>query len=241
MIRDARARPWWTLCALFGLATIGFAVWFTRTVPLSGCSGPPSPGVTALLAYQLARAPAEIEAVFGPEGDPCRAGMVAALDRANTVDLFGFIPTYGLFLAAFLLASMRDGGGRAARVGLILLVAGLGLDALETAMQLRITRQLPGSDASLMALAIGSRGKFSVLAFVSLCAGLAMIARGGLLGRAAGIGCIVGAGLTVVGLADGRAAAMLPRGTALAWTLMFVYAVVEAIRPSGSRPNARPR
>jgi len=39
--------------------------------------------VTALLAFQMARPPADMEAVFGREGDPCRPGMVAALDRKS--------------------------------------------------------------------------------------------------------------------------------------------------------------
>ena len=87
----AGARPLWTLAALFGLGTFAFGVWFTRNVPTTSCTGLLPPGVTALGAYQMARTPAEIEAVFGPAGDPCRASMVAALDRANTVDLFGCI------------------------------------------------------------------------------------------------------------------------------------------------------
>jgi hypothetical protein len=177
--------------------------------------------------------------VFGAADDPCRAGMVAALDRANTIDLFGFIPVYGLFLAAFLLAAMRTGGGRAAGAGLFFLVAGLAFDTFETAIQLRITGALPGSDANLMALVVGSRGKFSLLALVSLFAGLAMLTRGGLLGRLAGLGCIVSAGLTFAGLAAPSAASMLPGGIALAWTLMLVYAVVEAIRPTRSGRHAR--
>jgi hypothetical protein len=222
------------LCALAGLATIGFVVWFTRTVPVIGCSGPLPPGVTSLQAYQLARTPADIEVVFGRDGDSCRPGMIAALDRADTVDLFGFIPTYGLFLAAFLLAALRDGAGQVARLGLLFLVVGLGFDVIETATQLYITKALPGSATSLLVLTIASRGKFAALGVVSLCAGLAMFARGGLLRRIAGVGCIVGVALTAAGLAGGSRAALLPRGGALAWTLMFVYAVVEALRPAGS-------
>ncbi len=225
MTPDRRPRAWWLLAVLFGLATIGFAVWFTGVVPSTGCALPPRAGVSALLAYQMARTPADVEAVFGAPGDACRAGMVAALDRANKVDLVGFIVTYGLFLAAFLLALARDGGGRAARVGLFLLVAGMGFDAYETATQLRISRELPGSDASLLALAIGSAGKYTMLALVSLFAGVAMLARGGTAGRIAAVGCIAGALLSLVGLADSRAIALLPLGTALAWTIMFVYAI----------------
>lgn len=233
-----RARPWWILCALLGLATIGFGFWFSGAIPETGCLIPARPGVTSLLSYQMARTPAEIEAVFGRDGDPCRPGMVAAMDRANTVDLAGFIATYGGFLATFFVAMIRSGGGRPARVGLFMLVAGLGLDVLETAMQLRITRALPGSQASLTALAIGSNGKFTLLAIVCLLAGLAMIVRGGIVGRIAGVGCIAGGAIALVGLVDPNARALLTTGNGLAWTLMFLYAVVAALRPRRSDVRA---
>jgi hypothetical protein len=48
------------------------------------------------------------------------------------------------------------------------------------------------------------------------------------------IACIVGAGISLAGLAGGSAAAMLPRGGALAWIAMFVVAVIEALRPARS-------
>jgi hypothetical protein len=233
------ARPWWMLCVLLGLATIGFGVWFTGAVPETGCTIPPRPGVTALLLYQMARTPAEIEGVFGRAGDPCRPAMVAALDRVNTVDLVGFIATYGAFLATFLFAMVRSGGGRPARVGLFLLVGGLALDVLETAAQLRITRELPGSQASLTALAIGSAGKFTLLALVCLFAGLAMMVRGGIVGWIAGAGCIIGGVLAIVGLVDPGARGLLPAGNGLAWLLMFLYAVVAALRPSRASERGR--
>jgi hypothetical protein len=110
-----------------------------------------------------------------------------------------------------------------------MLVAGLGLDALETATQLRITRELPGTSSTLTLLAIGSAGKFAVLSVVSLCAGAALIARRGIASRIAGAGCVIGAALAVVGLADSRAVAVLPLGTALAWTIMWLYAVAAAM------------
>jgi hypothetical protein len=230
MSAHTRGRPWWILCALLGLATMGFVVWFSGAIPETGCLIPPRPGVSALLSYQMARTPAEIEAVFGREDDPCRPGMVAAMDRANTVDLAGFIAIYGGFLATFFIAMIRSGGGRPARVGLFMLVAGVAFDVLETAIQLRITHQLPGSEANLTALAIGSAGKFTMLAIVCILAGLAMLMRGGIVGRLAGLGCILGGVLALYGLADPNARALLTTGNALAWTILLLYAIAAALR-----------
>lgn len=226
----AGAHPLWALATLFGLATLGFVVWFTRNVPTASCTGALPPGVTALGAYQMARTPADIEAVFGPPGDPCRATMVAALDRANTADLFGFIATYGGFLAFVLLALARAGGGSVTHMGLVALAAGLGFDVLETATQLRLTHELPGSAAALTALAIGSVGKFAALAIATLCAGLGMIARDGVASRIAGLLCMAGAALGAVGLAYESARGLLGLGNGVAWLVMLVYAFIAAIR-----------
>jgi hypothetical protein len=228
------ARSLWLLAVLFGLGTFGLAVWFTRSVPTASCTGPLPPGVTALGAYQMARTPMDVEAVFGPASDPCRASMVAALDRADTVDLFGFIPTYGAFLAFFLLAMVRAGGGPAARVGLVALAVGVAFDVLETVTQLRLTRDLPGSGAALTALAVGSRGKFAALALAAMCAGLAMVARGGIAGRIAGVVCTIGAALGVVALVDPSARGLLTLGNAVAWLVILVYVIVAAM----ARDNA---
>src|SRR5262249_53357130 len=136
-------RSLWALTVVLAFATMFLGSWFSRLLPATCCSMPPQRGVTALLAFQMARTPDDMEAVFGREGDPCRPGMVAALDRANTVDLYGFIWTYGAFLLCFLLAIARGGGGAAAYLGIVALVAGLGLDVLETAPPLPLTPPLP--------------------------------------------------------------------------------------------------
>ena len=164
--------------------------------------------------------------------------MVAALDRANTVDLYGFIWTYGAFLLCFLLAIGRGGGGPAARLGIVALVAGLGLDVLETATQLRLTGELPGTASALQALAIGSTGKYIALSLVTLFAGVAMVVRGGICGRLAGIACIAGSGAAFVGLLQPSHRALLTSGTAIAWVVMLVYAAVSLLRPGRGRRDA---
>ena len=231
-------RSLWALTVVFAVATMVLGGWFTRVVPSTGCAMPPQPGVTALLAFQMARTPADMEAVFGREGDPCRPGMGAALDRANTVDLYVFIWTYGAFLLCFLLAIGRGGGGPAARLGIVALVAGLGLDVLETATQLRLTGELPGTPSALQALAIGSTGKYIALFLVTLCAGIAMVTRGGICGTLAGIACIAASVASFVGLLQPSHRGLLTTGTAVGWVVMLVYAVVSLLRPGRGRRDA---
>jgi hypothetical protein len=226
-----RARLLWVLSGVFGAGVMAFVVWFGGAIPTETCTGPLPPGFSALLAYQLARSPADIEAVFGPVGDPCRAAMIVAMDRANTVDLVGFIATYGAFLAFFFVALLRSGAGAAARVGLVAVAAAIAFDILETATQLYITGGLPGSAASLTLLALGSTGKFLALALVCACAGLAMIAHGRMPGRLAGAACLAGGLLVVLGLASSSSRTLLSAGNALAWIVMLLYATASAARP----------
>jgi hypothetical protein len=126
MTKDRSRRLW----MLFGGGVIAFAVWFGGVIPATTCSGARPAGGSALLAYQLSRTPADIEAVFGGAGDPCRAAMIAAMDRANAVDLAGFIATYGAFLAFFFLALGQMGA--VARAGLAAVGTALACDVLET-------------------------------------------------------------------------------------------------------------
>ena len=230
-----RTRQAWILCVVFGAGMLALLVWFAAVIPRQTCSGGQPKGTSALLAYQLSRTTADIEIVFGPEGDPCRAAMIAALDLANKVDLIAFIAIYSGFFAFFFLALMQSGDPGLARVGLVAVVFTLLGDVLETSAQLYITSSLPGSASSLVLLAIGSTGKFLGLAVVGVCAGAAMLGRGGVLGRLAGAACLAGALLLVVGLNYSPADRALPAGSALISLVIFLYAVQAAVRRAEPR------
>jgi hypothetical protein len=103
-----RSRLFWRLCVLCGAGVIAFAVWFGGVIPTRTCSGPLPAGVSALLVYQLSRTPADIEGVFGRAGDPCRAAMIAAMDRANMV-----VP--GVFLSRAVASRRRSRGTHRSR------------------------------------------------------------------------------------------------------------------------------
>jgi hypothetical protein len=150
--------------------------------------------------------------------------MVAAMDRANTVDLVGFIATYSAFLACFFLALLRAGGGVVTRVGLAAVVAAFVFDVLETSTQLHITAALPGSTVALTLLAIGSRGKYLAVAVTSICAGIAMIARGKIVAGLAGTACLAGGLMVVAGLVHAPIRAAVSAGGAIAWLVILLYA-----------------
>jgi len=232
MVRQA-----WILCVVFGAGVLSLLAWFTAVIPSQTCGGPQVKGTSAFLAYQLSRTAADIEGVFGQEGNPCRAAMIAALDLASKVDLILFIAAYSGFFTFFFVALMRSGFPGLARVGVIAVVVTLLSNVLETSMQLYITSSLPGPLWSLVLLTIGSTGKFMGFAAVGVCAGAAMLARGGIFGRVAGAACLAGGLMVVVGLSlSGR---VLTAGSTLILLVIFLYAVQAAVR-SASEPRLAP-
>jgi len=226
----SRMRRAWLLCVVFGVAVAAVFAWFAAVIPTQTCTGRQPRGTSAFLAYQLARTTADVEAIFGPEGDPCRAAMVASLNLANTMDLVAFIAIYSGFAACFFLALKRSGSEGIARIGFVAVVFTLVCDVLETSMQLYITSSLPGSVTSLVFLTIGNTGKLLGLGIVGVCAGAAMLARGGLLGRLTGAACFVGALMVVIGLNYFPAQPGISVGTTLLWLAMWLYAAMAAVR-----------
>ena len=227
------ARLFWILCFVFGVGVMGLAAWFAGITPSQACRGQLAPGTSPFLAFQLARTIDDIEAVFGRAGDPCRTGMVAALDLANKVDLIAFIGMYSGFLACFFLALRRPGFGLAG-VGLVATAVACLSDVLETSTQLYITSYLPGPVTSLVFLAIGSTGKFLGIAVAAVCAGAAMLVRGGILGRLAGAACVAGGLMVTLGLNYAPARPALRAGIVIAWLVMSLYAAVAAMRRAPS-------
>src|SRR5215469_11712472 len=116
------------------------------------------------------------------------------------------------------------------QIGFVAVVFTLLCDVLETSMQLYITSSLPGTVTSLVFLTIGNTGKLLGLAIVGVCAGAAMLARRGLLGRLTGAACFLAALMVVVGLNYFPAQPGISVGTTLLWLAMWLYAAVAAAR-----------
>lgn len=134
-------RTWPLLTLIFGLATLGVFVALGS-----------QPDVTAIYertqvsaavsAFQRAESLSDIAYVFG---SPVDDRVVVAQNAINTLDLYGFIPAYALFLsaAAIMLGGLRNRWTQAAIVfGLL----GAAFDAVETWQQLRLTADMDNAD-----------------------------------------------------------------------------------------------
>lgn len=137
-------RTWPLLTLIFGLATLGVFVALGS-----------QPDVTAIYertqvsaavsAFQRAETLSDIAYVFG---SPVDDRVVAAQNAINTLDLYGFIPAYALFLtaAAIMLGGLRNSWTQAA---ILFGLLGAAFDAVETWQQLRLTADIENADAYL--------------------------------------------------------------------------------------------
>ena len=130
---------------MFGFATLALLLAFSF-LPEVRQAYPDGDFPAAMSGFQRAVTPADLDRVFG---DPVIAQRVAALDAANTLDLYGFIPAYGLFLISA--AAMFAGGLRKPLgwLAVIPVLVSVSADVLETQKQLAMTANISQAGAML--------------------------------------------------------------------------------------------
>lgn len=213
----------WRWCLVAGVATALAGVGFGAIPGLVPCG--PSGGLHAILAFELARSPAELARLFGAE--PCRSALIAAQDRALLLDSLAFVPGYTIFLAAAAMA--LDGRWFARMAILAALFAGL-LDEVENALLHHLLATLPGSPAIITLLYWETRTKFVLLAGVGLVlAGLLTTNRR--LGAAMAIPIAIGAVFSLWFAATDMHAPQMMIGYAISWAALLLVAGIGALFP----------
>lgn len=136
---------------------------------MRACGGLPT-GYAPIIAFELARTPADLVALFGSDPSPCRETLLTTMRKATIGDYLAYMPAYGAFLiAAF--AAMRAERRRLANVGIALAIVALIGDALENACLLPILDHPVDDTAALAWLPWATNLKWvalGVLAIVSL-------------------------------------------------------------------------
>lgn len=138
------ARAWPLATLILGLATLGCFI-AMGAQPAVTAIYERTEIASAVSAFQRAETTADIEIVFGA---PTDARVIAAQDAINTVDLYGFIPAYGLFLcaAAIMLGGLRN---RWTIAAIVFALIGALADVVETAKQLALTADIANAGAHL--------------------------------------------------------------------------------------------
>lgn len=194
--------------------------------------GPSEPGLSAILAFEFVRSPADVAALFGAE--PCRSALIGAQRTGLLIDAVWFIPAYTAFLSLAALAS-----GVAWRRWLVsaLLVAGLS-DEIEGLLLWAILDRMPGTQGLIDVLWAAVHLKFALLALGTAGIGIALWRRNWLALPAIVVG---GAGAyALVRFLLGYVAATMG-GLSIGWFSLLAVSVICAIWPSAFAGSAGPR
>jgi hypothetical protein len=154
-------RSWAIAVAIAGVVTLATTIAF-RMLPEVSAAGS-CMAADAVVKFEFARTAADIDAIFGPPGGPCRAGVVTAMDATNTLDTRLYIPSYTAFVV---FAALFLSGGRLRLPVLAAAVAGVGAlaaDYVETFSLLAYTPDLTPTTAQLATSSSAAWIKFWLL------------------------------------------------------------------------------
>jgi hypothetical protein len=229
----ARARSWRKWQAV-GACVASVAIAVTVVSPRRMAELPAGMR-TPVVAFELARTPAEVERMFGAAGSPQRGEWRARMRLGVWLD-FALLLAYGVLLAGMAQELGASASPRRARAAAWLALAAAGFDALENRALLAILDALGGEyGAALAQLAWFTWAKWLALgAYFALLA--PALSRVGGVGRAAAVAGVVGAVSAVLALLlRGALAELMAVAIAAAITLL----VVATFLPMRSRGTDR--
>jgi hypothetical protein len=186
----------------------------------------PAGGAGAIIAFELARAPDTLAALFGSE--PCTSTLLAAQRSALWLDELGFIPAYTAFLALGGWA-LRDRRLALATVA-VFLIAGL-CDEIEGVTMFALMDPLPGAAWLFTPLFWAVRTKFALLGLGEILLAAALI-RGTWLGKIAAVPLALGGLASLWFLFTAAHDPMMMKAHSYAWMALLVSAIIAAIRPA---------
>lgn len=165
----------WRACLCWGLATLAVSQSLALLMPAALAHSIPGASIdNPVLAFEFARSPADLDAIFGIVGDPQRAARIASMNAGNVLDYL-FMVVYSSFLFAFFSATARETGDRRwTRAALLGPVAGLA-DAIENGLLLSIGANIDSPSPELWLLPFPVWTKFILLATVSGAAAVAFV------------------------------------------------------------------
>jgi hypothetical protein len=214
-----------------GLLVLAVTLFSVTQEPVRPCGNLPQ-NYAPIIAFELARSPADLEALFGTQ-EPCRSEVVERMDAVNVVDVLVYIPAYGVFMAFFFLG-MRGRHATLATLGFrIAVVAALG-DYAENACLMNLTPQLDPASAwfTLLPWATGIKwlGLGAAAAIAAAIYVKASSAR--LWNYLAALLCAAAFVSTVAAMAaPAMFGPLVGLGVALSWLVYLITAGAAAFRP----------
>lgn len=221
------ARTWPLTTLIFGLGTLGCFVAF-RMLPEVTAIYEPAQLAAAVSTFQRAETLSDIALVFGT---PVDERVVAAQNAINTIDLYGFIPVYTLFLAAaaIMLGGLRN---RWTQAAIVFALLGGVVDAVETWKQLQVASDIENAEAYLP-IAPWHWLKYLGLALNGVA--VASLALSGEKRRyILALLAFLPLPLVVIAYMDMAPTTLFSAAFGLYWVTLLVLSVIELVRAKGS-------
>ena len=221
-----KTRKLWVTVTILGLLTAALAGLIFPYFPENGYAISAGYG-GAVYAFEMARVPADLIAVFGPKTDPEHAARIAAMDKGNLWD-YAFMPAYALFMTTFLWAAYQETGRK-----VWTFFAGIGLlsgfaDAIENAILLGITANFETAPfLSLLAFPVWI--KFFSITLAVAAAGIFIFQQKHVFKIA---GLLTALSMIAVFMAfydASRFGALSGQAIGIAWGIMLIYAASKCL------------
>ena len=153
-----------------------------------------------VIAQELARSTADLQAIFGGAPSACRTALADKINLVTLIDSLAFIPAYGAFLLFFFLAMVpRD--EHAAFIGFILSAVAVVADYLENVCLFQITAAPDVMNAWLLVLPWATGIKWIGLGLAGAVGGTILI-KSGRVNYPAAAACGLGFLGAVLGIAN---------------------------------------
>lgn len=186
-------------------------------------------GYAPIIAFELARTQADLDAVFGVSDVSCRAGMIAQMDATNWVDALLFVPIYGAFLL-FFFTGMRERDLRLGNAGIAASWIAIVGDYFENTCLMQLTPSLDAASVWFALLPWATGIKWLALG-IGCGLGASLFAARQPRNFLLGLLCVPGFLVTVATLIDpGRFGPHLSLGIALGWLAFLVAAAIGSFR-----------
>src|SRR5690349_11467158 len=93
-------RTAWLICVGAGLVIFVLTFMSGQQAMAQPC-GDLAANYAPIVAFELARSAADLQAIFGLPSAACHNETIARMDSINWLDVLVFIPVYGAFLVSF--------------------------------------------------------------------------------------------------------------------------------------------
>ena len=207
----------------FALCIIGLLAYSLKGMaPMVAC-GDLAKGYQPIIAFELARSAADLQAIFGHGASACRTAAQAGFAQVNFSDNFIFIPVYTLFIVFFFLGT-RASDPFLSRIGiLVAILAALG-DWVENhnLVLLAASPDTPPA-AALLHLHLATGVKWIALGIANFIGGLILGERGGIWNSLAFVLCAASLILTGLGLSYSPAfGPQISNAIAIGWLIFLI-------------------